>query len=175
VGRRVVAESTGDFAEFVADAAPGLRRLGYARTGSWATSEDLVQDALADAHRRWTQIGEYDDPTAWARRAVLNRSVSQLRRRGREEVALARLARRSDAVGVGEPVLADEALWAAIRSLPERQRDVVLLMWFEDLSVAEVAATLGCGAETVRTHWRRARRRLAVELGVDDETLEEGS
>ncbi len=167
-----MAEQTGDdFAKFVAESTPGLRRLGYARTGSWSTSEDLVQDALADAHRRWAEIGEYDDPIAWARRAVLNRSVS---RRGREQMALARLARRTETVSVGEPVLVDEALWAAIRLLPDRQRDVVLLMWFEDLSATEVAATLGCSAETVRTHWRRARQRLAVELGVEYGMNEEG-
>lgn len=158
----------GDFDAFYASAAPSLLRLAYARTGSWAVGEDLVQDAMADAHRRWREIGRYENPTAWARRAVLNRSVSTLRRRGRERRALERVANRPSSV-VDPPVFADEELWAAIRGLSDRQLEVVLLLWFEDLSAAEVAATLGCGEETVRTHWRRARARLAEVLGeVDD-------
>lgn len=63
-----------------------------------------------------------------------------------------------------EPLFADEELWSAIRKLPRRQMDVVLLLWFEDLSVAEVAATIDCGHETVRTHWRRARKALVARL-----------
>ena len=66
-------------------------------------------------------------------------------------------------------VLADEALWTAIRSLSSRQRDVVLLLWFEDLSVREVASVLDCGEETVRTHWRRARTKLAEQLDESDD------
>jgi DNA-directed RNA polymerase specialized sigma24 family protein len=65
--------------------------------------------------------------------------------------------------------LADTELWAAIRDLSDRQAEVVLLLWFEDRPAAEVARTLGCSEDTVRTHWRRARARLAEALGVDDE------
>lgn len=156
------------FEEFYAVAAPSLRRLAAARTGSWAAAEDLVQDAMADAFRRWDTIGGYDDATAWARRAVLNRTVSRWRRRDREHRALARLAGRpgQGADDPGDlPALADTELWAAIRSLSPRQLEVVLLLWFEQLSVDEVAATIDCGPETVRTHWRRARAHLADALG----------
>jgi RNA polymerase sigma factor (sigma-70 family) len=155
------------FDAFYARARPMLLRLAFARTGSWALGEDLVQDAMADAHRRWAEVGRLDNPTAWVRRAVLNRSISVLRRRGREQRALQRVAARPLTAGP-DPVLADDELWGAIRNLSARQVDVVLLLWFEDLSVAEVATTLGCGEETVRTHWRRARARLAEVLGEDD-------
>jgi RNA polymerase sigma factor (sigma-70 family) len=160
-----------DLAALVRDVGPSLRRLAFARIGSWTAAEDVVQDVLSDAHRRWDVIGGYDDPAAWARRAVLNRSASWHRSRGRERRALARVAGRAEtAAPAGEPTLADTELWAAIRALSDRQVEVVLLLWFEDLPAAEVARTLGCGEDTVRTHWRRARAHLATALGeIDDE------
>ena len=162
-------EGIARFDEFAASVSGPLMRLAFARTGSVTDAEDLVQDALMDAHRRWDVIGRYDDPSTWARRVVLNRSVSRWRRRGRERDAVARLAGRRGASGGDEMVLADEALWTAIRSLSSRQRDVVLLLWFEDLSVREVASVLDCGEETVRTHWRRARTKLAEQLDESDD------
>lgn len=147
----------------------GLRRLAYARTGSWTAAEDIVQDVLADAHRRWDHVRGYREPVAWARRAVLNRSASWHRSRGRERRALTRVAGRAQVVGPDDPKFEDPELWSAIRSLSERQVEVVLLLWFEDLSVREVGAVLGCGEETVRTHWRRAREQLARALGEQEE------
>ena len=157
-----------DLAALVEQEVAGLRRLAYARTGSWAAAEDVVLDVLVDAHRRWGVLQDYDEPMAWARRAVLNRAASWHRRRGRERRALGRLAGRAAPALVGEPVLADEALWSAIRSLTDRQSEVVLLLWFEDLPAREVAGILGCGEDTVRTHWRRARAQLARALGEQD-------
>lgn len=153
---------------FCAGSIVGLRRLAFARTGSWPVAEDLVQDAMADAHHRWTEVGQFDNPAAWVRRAVLNRSISVHRRRGRERRALERVV--AGTISTSEPPgLADEDLWVAIRALSPRQLEVVLLLWFEDLAVAEVATTLGCGEESVRTHWRRARQHLADALGEADD------
>lgn len=125
---------------------------------------------IADAHRRWDHLQGYDEPAAWARRAVLNRAASWHRRRGRERRAVTRLGSQADPPGNGEPALVDTELWSAIRSLSDRQIEVVLLLWFEDLPARGVAALLGCGEDTVRTHWRRARAHLARSLG---EPLEE--
>lgn len=98
------------FDVFAASVTGSLSRLAFARTGSRADAEDLVQDVLLDAHRRWEVIGRYDDPSAWARRAVLNKTVSRWRRRGRERDAMARWAgRRSGSVG-DEVTFADEEL-----------------------------------------------------------------
>lgn len=179
VGRFVVVtgEREGDeLSTLVEREAPGLRRLAYARTGSWPAAEDVVQDVLADAHRRWDTVAAYDDPMAWARRAVLNRAASWHRRRFRERRALGRLAGRAapESVVVDEPRLDDEELWSAIRSLSDRQAEVVLLLWFEDLPAGQVAEILGCGEDTVRTHWRRARVHLAKALGEHDYGGEDG-
>ncbi len=141
--------------------------MALARTGDLGSAEDLVQDVMTDAHRRWGTIGGYDDGFGWARRAVLNRSISRWRREGSERRALDRLKNRRPRTDTAEPVFADEELWGAIRALPKRQFEVVVLLWFEDMTAAEVAAALECGEETVRTHWRRARARLAEELGEE--------
>lgn len=157
-----------DFTDFYRDAWSSLIRLAFARVGDAGLAEDLVQDVLADAHRRWAELAAYDDPLAWARRAVLNRSISRWRRAGNERRAL-------EAAGTtrGETpdplVERDPWLWSALRSLPDRQRDVVLLLWFEDLPAGSVAAILGCSEDTVRTHWRRARSSLTEMLSDQQE------
>ncbi len=159
--------STADFETFFRRVNPALVRLGYARTGSWAIAEDLAQDAMADAHRRWDVIGGYENPAAWTRRAVLNRSISRHRRQVYEARTLQRIG-GWPAADPGDPTLADDELWNAVRSLSGRQRNVVLLLWFEDLPLSEVALVLECGEETVRTHWRRARAHLAKALGAPE-------
>src|SRR5690606_7402967 len=132
-------DAAAGFEAFYTATYPALRRLALGRTGSWAAAEDLAQDAMADAHRRWAVIGRYEDPAAWARRAVLNRSISRLRRGQRERRAVERLAGRTPAASPDDgPVFADDELWAAIRSLSPQQMQVVLLLWFEELTVAEV-------------------------------------
>jgi RNA polymerase sigma-70 factor (ECF subfamily) len=162
--------TAGDYDGFYRSSVRGLCRLAYARTGDWQIAEDLVHDVLGDAYRRWDRIGGYEDPVVWARRAVLNRTVSRWRSKGRESRALRRLGgRRPEEVSLAEPRFADEELWNALRRLPTRQHQVVLLLWFEELTVAEVARILECGPDTVRTHWRRARSRLAAELGEPSE------
>lgn len=158
-----------DFSTFFQQAWAPLMRLAFARVGDVGLAEDLVQDVLGDAHRRWAQVGTYDDPLAWGRRAVLNRSISRWRRLGTERRAMAAMnagARR--AAVLPDPPEHDADLWRAVRSLPDRQRDVVLLLWFEDLPAKTVAEILGCGEDTVRTHWRRARVRLADVLADRD-------
>ncbi len=163
-----------DYEAFYRSGVGPLRRLAFARTGDWAFAEDLAQDALADAFRQWERISAYEDPLGWARRAVLNRSASRWRRIASETRAMARLGARGGDDGAVEPDLGDPELWVAIRSLPRRQQEVVLLLWFEDLSVDEVAHVIGCGGETVRTHWRRARTRLAEALGEIDDDIADG-
>ena len=73
-----------------------LVALAYGLSGSRTAAEELAQEAFLAAHRRWDEIGAYDDPSAWLRRVVVNRSVSLLRRRVAEGLALARLGARRE-------------------------------------------------------------------------------
>lgn len=145
--------------------------LAYVLTGSNTQSEDLVQEALTEAHRRWGQVSRYDDPGAWVRRVLVNRSRSRFRRLKSEAKALAMIGgRRVDHI---EPTERVTEVWAAVRSLPTRQSHVIALFYWEDRSVAEIANILDCGQETIKTHLKRARRSLAEHLQSFEPTGEQ--
>src|SRR5690606_29240616 len=83
---------------------PGLVALGWSLTGSWSAAEELVQDAFADAYRRWADVGRLERPGAWVRRAIVNRAASHHRHQAAARRGLTRLGARSavdaDAAGV---------------------------------------------------------------------------
>lgn len=164
LGVTASAEASGvvalNFDDFYAASAHRCLTLGYSLTGSWADAEDLVQDAYADAHRRWDEVGRYDDPAAWVRRAVINRSKSRWRRLRREVAALGRVAGRRVADGELVDRSHDSEFWETVRRLPRQQQRVVGLFYVEDLPVAQIAAALSCSEGTVKTHLSRARGSL---------------
>lgn len=138
--------------------------LAYSLTGDRSTAEDITQDAFMQAHRHWARVAHYDDPMAFVRRAVANRSVSRWRRLATERAVLTRLrGRRHD--DVAAPVVRDTEFWAAVRSLPLQQCQVVALRYVEDMSIDEIAAVLNVRPGTVKTQLFRARQRLATQLG----------
>jgi RNA polymerase sigma-70 factor (ECF subfamily) len=140
--------------------------LAYALSGSRWVAEDLAQEAFIAAHRDWDRISTYDRPGAWVRRVVANLSVSAFRRRVAEAKALARIAFGQAAM----PDLAagDPEFWAAIRSLPRRQAQVVALYYLEDRSIAEIAEILAVTNGTVKRHLHDGRRSLARRLGSEE-------
>jgi RNA polymerase sigma-70 factor, ECF subfamily len=139
-----------------------LVALAYGLSGSRSAAEELTQEAFLAAHRRWDEIELYDDPSAWLRRVVVNRSVSLLRRRIAEGLALARLgARRELPAALPE---SDDVVWRAVRALPRRQAQVVALHYIDDRSVAAIAAILGCAEGTVKAHLHQARQSLSRTL-----------
>ena len=145
-------------------------RLAAALTGRWDVAEELVQDSFLALHRRWATISSYDMPAAWLRRVILNRALSTLRRRTVEARLVTRLIRQRDVdVALPEP---DGEVWRLVAALPRRQAEVVALHYVEDRSVSDVAAILGCEENTVRTHLRRARLRLAHDLKLEQEESE---
>ncbi|MEY2415693.1 MAG: hypothetical protein QOH53_1027 [Ilumatobacteraceae bacterium] len=159
---------TTDFESFYVDTGRRMLSLAYSLTGNWGDAEDLVQEAYAAAHRRWSVVGSYDDPAGWVRRVITNRSVSRWRRLSHELNVRQRLAARSVQTSTAaEPV--NEQFWQAVRTLPRQQMAAVVLYYVEDQSVDAIAAALGCAAGTVKTQLFRARRTLADRLGVQQE------
>jgi RNA polymerase sigma-70 factor (ECF subfamily) len=146
--------------------------LGWSLTGSRQVAEELAQDAFLDAYRRWDEIGGYDKPGAWVRRAVCNRATSLARRGAVASAGLARLAALPAAHGSphSESVDPDDTFWEAVRSLPERQAQCIALHYLEDRSVVEVATILECSANTVKVHLHRGRLTLAERLGLTRST-----
>lgn len=143
-------------------------RLAYVLSGSRWAAEDLVQDAFMDAHRRWGEIGSYENPGAWVRRVVANRSVSSYRRRQAEGRALLRM-KAGSRKGLPELAADTEEVWGAVRRLPRRQAQVTALTYLDGLSLQEVADALGISVPTVGTHLQRARKALARSLAVPEE------
>jgi RNA polymerase sigma-70 factor, ECF subfamily len=138
--------------------------LAYALSGSRVAAEDIAQEALAAASRRWDEIGRLEHPGGWVRRVVANRSVSLIRRRVNEARGHARLALRRDVAVVPELPSDTDHLWALVRRLPRRQAQVVTLRALDTLSLQEIASILGLTKESVHTHLKRARHTLSRQI-----------
>ena len=132
-----------------------LVRLAYLMCGSRDTSEDVVQTAFASAHERWASI---EDPAAYLRRTVVNLVKDGQRRRYRWRDRHVPVEPQ-----VALPPEVDET-WAEVSRLTGVQRAVVVLHYYEDLSLAEVADLLGRPAATVRSDHRRALDKLRKAL-----------
>lgn len=146
---------------------PALVMLARALAGA-ASADDVAQDAMFVAYERWDVVSCYDSPGGWVRQVCANRAVSVLRRRSAEARALLRLrGRRQEPPPITEGA---ESFWAEVRRLPRRQAQCVALFYIYDLSVAEVAKTLGCAEGSVKVHLSRGRAALSRRLG---ERLEE--
>ena len=146
------------FEEFYRREFPRTRALARVLVGG-PGADDVAQEAMLVAYRRWREVARLSDPAMWVRRVCANLATSQLRRRGVEARALLRLgARPRPAVVLTDD---DESFWSAVRSLPRRQAQVVALFYLYDLSVADVAATLELSEGSVKTHLSRARATLA--------------
>ncbi|HEX4704648.1 MAG TPA: SigE family RNA polymerase sigma factor [Pseudonocardiaceae bacterium] len=153
-----------DFGEFVRAALPGLLRYGHALAGNPHDAADLVQGVLERIGARWgTVVRRTGDPLAYARRAMANAHVSRWRRVRRENL----VADIPETRAVYQPDrFADEPLWQALRALPPRQRAVIVLRYYEDLSEAEIARTLGISQGTVKSQANKAMGTLRTRLGA---------
>lgn len=132
-------------------------------------AEDIAQDGLVVAYRRWDEVSALESPLGWVRRVVTNKSVSLIRRRLAELRALTRIGsladRRTDAPE------SDADFWALVRSLPRRQAQVVALHYVCDMSVVEIAETLGCKEGSVKASLFKARQHLLTNLRVSSEEV----
>jgi RNA polymerase sigma factor (sigma-70 family) len=146
---------------------PGLVVLAGALSGD-AYADDVAQDAMLAAYRRWDDVSRYTTPSAWVRQVCANKAVSVVRRRAVEARALVRIgSRRQEPAAMAED---SATFWAEVRRLPRRQAQSVALYYIYDLGVADVATTLGVSEGSVKVHLTRGRATLARRLG---ETFEE--
>lgn len=151
-------------------ALPGLLRFGYVLTGDPHRGEELVQSALVTTYRRWKHL-RHEEPHAYVRRAMINAHTSLWRRHRRET----RLPDGFDLPAAGSgPAHYDEVdlVLRALRVLPPRQRAVMVLRYYDDLSEAEIAHALGCSPGTVKSQASRALKTLRRELDRTAHALE---
>ena len=154
----VISSGGDDFGAFAVSRWPGLVRLAFGLTGDRWAAEDLAQATLARAYVAWRRVSRADDPDAYLRRILVNTSNRRFRRHRVAEQPgdPPETAVEGPADLVGERA----ALLAALRQLPPRQRAVVVLRYWEDLTDAQIAVTLGCSPGTVRSQLSRALAKL---------------
>ena len=152
------------FTDFVRAYSATLFRTAYLLTGDYQRAEDLLQTTLARVYQRWHRVEAMDRPVAYARKVLVNQAASVWRRRSSRESTL---LLRDEPVWAGrmDEVAEHERVWGAVLSLPPRQRAVIVLKYYEDLSEAEIAETLAMAPGTVKSHSHAAARRLAALLG----------
>lgn len=136
--------------------------LALALTGDRAQAEDLTQEGFLAAFAHWDRI---QDPRAWIRVVVTNKSMSWWRRQYALKRAIVRVTPAED---TSIDVTDTETFWAEVRRLPRRQAQVIALFYLDDRPVSEIARLLECSESTARTHLSRGRETLASRLGVEE-------
>jgi RNA polymerase sigma-70 factor (sigma-E family) len=146
-----------------------LVRLAMIMVGDLATAEDVVQDAFERTHRGWLGLREPSNGLAYVRSSVLNGCRSVHRRTAVARKHLPRLAGSSAALPDGAAAADDRSeLIAALRALARRQREVIVLRYYLDLDVAEIAEVLRIAPGTVRSNCARGLATLARVLREDE-------
>ena len=162
------------FTEFATLAAARLRRTAFLLCGDWHTAEDLAQTALAKVFVSWRRISHKDAAQAYATRTLVNSYLALRRRKRVAEVLLSRLPERAAPSQTPELRL---VMLDALAVLPPRARAVVVLRYWEDLSVEQVADLLGCSTGNVKSQSARALDKLRALLDgtVLDGTVLDGT
>jgi len=141
---------------------PRLVRALRLITGDVSRAEELAQEALVRLWQHWRRVSGLDRPAAWVHRVGVNLALSDLRRRGAEQRAMARLDRPGPSTAPDD----HDDVRAALGALPERQRAAVVLRYLLDLPVADVAAALDLTPGATRALTHRAVEALRARLDV---------
>ena len=151
-----------DFTEFATAASPRLRRTAFLLCGDWHTAEDLAQTTLAKMFVSWRRVSQLDAVHAYATRTLVNSYLASQRRKRAAELLLSRPPERT--APPQEPELRLVVL-DALATLPAKARAVVVLRYWEDLSIEQVADLLGCSPGNVKSQSARSLDKLRAVLG----------
>jgi RNA polymerase sigma-70 factor (sigma-E family) len=162
-----VEDDAASFDAFVRARLPALLRFAYAVCGEPHTAADLVQDALERTGMHWHRI-DHGDPEAYVRRAIINGRTSRWRKLRRESLVDEVPERRQPAPAP----LHDDTIWELLATLPRRQRAVLVLRYYEDMSEEQIAATLGCAPGTVKSQASKALAKLRAAIAADRDLSE---
>lgn len=153
------------FRAYVRGRRSSLLRTAFLLVGDHDHAEDIVQIALTKTYRHWDRI---DHPDAYVRRALVTTATSWWRRRWHGEGSVAAVPDQARTSDETKAVQDHEALWPEVLRLPARQRAVVVLRFYEDLSESDTAAALGCSTGTVKSQTSRALAALRGRPAVTD-------
>ena len=149
---------------------PKVVELLHGLLGSRLVAEELAQETFLVAYRDWDRISRLDNPRAWVRKVAINQRSLFLRAYNRQQT------REREAVARDEEdriKLADDhaEVWQAVQTLPPLQAQVIALHYYEDYSVAQVAAALGRAPGTIKAQLHHGRRKLARLLATDARSM----
>jgi RNA polymerase sigma-70 factor (sigma-E family) len=154
--------SAEEFTEFAEETSPRLRRAAYLLCGDWHTAEDLAQTTLTKVFASWHRLKRQESAHAYATRTLVNTYLADKRLKRSGEVLTDRLpAAPAESAEPEERIV----MLGALATLPPRARAVVMLRYWADLSVDQVADMLGCSPGTVKSQSARALDKLRVVLG----------
>ena len=156
--RRETQERTERFSELCHQEYQRVLRTAFLMTGNREEARDLAQEACVLAYRKWNHVGELDRPGAWLQRTVANLSLAWRRKHRPRESLPANVG------AVPPPELADPELMAALRRLSPAQLGVIVLRYYADQSIDEVARALGKRPGTVRALTSQGLARLRRDL-----------
>lgn len=157
------------YREFAAAQARPLRRTAYLLCGDWHLAEDLMQIALIKMYRSWSRLERHGELGSYARRVLLRAWLDERRKPWRRsERSYDTLPETPDAAADPDAVAhrmdTRNLVHRAVLTLPPRQRAVVVLRYFDDLSVAQTAGTLGCSEGNVKSQAARGLKTLRDRL-----------
>ncbi|MGH3507942.1 MAG: SigE family RNA polymerase sigma factor [Nocardioidaceae bacterium] len=153
------------FTSFVTAQWPGLLRTAFLLTGDHQLAEDLAQATLTKVYVAWPRITRMDHPGAYARKVMTNQATSWWRRRSASELPADLGAGEAWHEGFDDSVAQSCTVWKAVLDLPRRQRAVVVLRYYQDLTIPEIASVLDMAEGTVKSHLNAAKRTLGAHLG----------
>ena len=154
----VRAEASADFDWWFRAAYPRIVRAVFVIIHDRGRAEEISQESFLELYRRWPALQHYERPDAWVRRVAVQRAVKHLRRE-RMRVERERLMLPEDLEHLPDPDVV-----RAVRTLSPMQRAAIVLHYWADEPVAEIARDLGVSESTVKQHLHRARKHLAVLL-----------
>ena len=140
----------------------GLFRLAFLLAGDHHAAEDLYQETMVKAHKKWHRVAAADQPNAYVKRIMVNTFTSSHRSRSSTEVTTDLSAHDGGDVApdLASGVVERDALWRLLLGLQPAERAVLVLRFYEDLTDRESASLLGCRPSTVRATTSRALARL---------------
>ncbi|WP_020669566.1 SigE family RNA polymerase sigma factor [Amycolatopsis nigrescens] len=155
----------GEFARYFGERAHSLRATAFLLCGDWHHAEDITQQSLLKLYLAWPRLSRHDALDAYARKIVLRTFLAERRRPWRRRENLTELPPET-AGDDGEHGSEQRMLVLhALRAVPPKQRAVLVLRYWNDLSVEETAAALGCSTGTVKSQSTRGLTTLRQRLG----------
>lgn len=149
-----------DFSAYFAGSYERVRRTAYLMTGDWHRADDVAQAAFVRLAKSWRSVRDRTALDAYMRTCVFREAIDESRRPWRREQAVLDVPEREGVESVAEDVAERFAVAAALRTLPPRQRAVLVCRFYEDLDVARTAAALRCSEGTVKSQTARALEAL---------------